>query len=309
LLHGIELVTQDLIEPAQAEFILFNEMPLNSTLNQYRSIVKHVLLLETVAIRPLNWNLKLHAKVDLIFTWNNQIIDNRKYFKINFPNLLLPQPFRKFYERKSFCCMIAGNKNSNFHLELYSERLRAIKWFEVHQPESFSLFGFGWNHFLLPSEFLWTNKIPGFGKILSKFLRYFVNPGIYPSYKGVVVSKFETYSNFKFCICYENIKDTPGYITEKIFDAFLAGCIPVYLGDKEENLPFDSDTYVSKRDFNSYEELYDFLVNISEAEYNIYHQNILKFLSSNQSNLFGIDYFSSQIVNRIISYKKALKNE
>ena len=48
--------------------------------------------------------------------------------------------------------------------------------------------------------------------------------------------KIEYLKDFKFNICPENtISD--GYITEKLFDAFKAGCIPIYNGD--ENIELD----------------------------------------------------------------------
>ncbi|MEI0699805.1 glycosyltransferase family 10 [Brachyspira intermedia] len=48
--------------------------------------------------------------------------------------------------------------------------------------------------------------------------------------------KYEYLKQFKFNICSENcIED--GYVTEKLFDAFNAGCIPIWNGDK--NLEYD----------------------------------------------------------------------
>ena len=49
-------------------------------------------------------------------------------------------------------------------------------------------------------------------------------------------NKIEYLRDFKFNICPENtISD--GYITEKLFDSFRAGCIPIYCGD--ENIEMD----------------------------------------------------------------------
>ena len=49
-------------------------------------------------------------------------------------------------------------------------------------------------------------------------------------------NKIEYLRDFKFNICPENtISD--GYITEKLFDSFSAGCIPIYSGD--ENIEMD----------------------------------------------------------------------
>jgi hypothetical protein len=38
--------------------------------------------------------------------------------------------------------------------------------------------------------------------------------------------------SYKFMICFENCKK-PGYITEKILNAYMAGCIPIYWGSHE----------------------------------------------------------------------------
>jgi len=42
-------------------------------------------------------------------------------------------------------------------------------------------------------------------------------------------NKIETISNYKFCICAENV-EYDGYVTEKIIDCFIAGTIPIYFG-------------------------------------------------------------------------------
>jgi hypothetical protein len=54
----------------------------------------------------------------------------------------------------------------------------------------------------------------------------------YLSYKGKIDSKKDTLEKYKFSICYENARDTPGYITEKIFDCFFAANSP----HKNQNL-------------------------------------------------------------------------
>lgn len=42
-----------------------------------------------------------------------------------------------------------------------------------------------------------------------------------PSYKGKVQEKQSVLKKTKFSICYENVSDLQGYITEKIFDSFF----------------------------------------------------------------------------------------
>ncbi len=112
-------------------------------------------------------------------------------------------------------------KKSVTRCELYSERIRAIRWFEKNQPSQFDLYGKGWDLTLPPN-------LSPFRPVLQP-LYDLVFPH-YPSYRGGITSKRAILKHYKFSICYENARDIPGYITEKIFDCFFAGCVPVYLG-------------------------------------------------------------------------------
>lgn len=44
--------------------------------------------------------------------------------------------------------------------------------------------------------------------------------------------KMDVIRDYKFCFCIENL-EMPGYVTEKIIEALVAGCIPIYKGDPE----------------------------------------------------------------------------
>jgi hypothetical protein len=48
--------------------------------------------------------------------------------------------------------------------------------------------------------------------------------------------KIRFLENYKYVIALEN-SDTNGYVTEKIFDAYLAGCIPIYWGSNNSPEP------------------------------------------------------------------------
>lgn len=61
---------------------------------------------------------------------------------------------------------------------------------------------------------------------------------------GPVDDKIEFHSKHKFVICFEN-SCHPGYTTEKIFDAFAAGCIPIYWGDPEITRVFNPDSFIN----------------------------------------------------------------
>ena len=72
----------------------------------------------------------------------------------------------------------------------------------------------------------------------------------YPSYAGEISSKRAILEQYKFSICYENMSDMPGYITEKIFDCFFAGCVPIYLGASNMTDYIPGGTFIDKRKFS-----------------------------------------------------------
>lgn len=160
------------------------------------------------------------------------------------------------FDRKRFCAMIIGYKSGS---DLYVERFRAIEFFESLHEDVFDLYGAGW-----PRR---------------------------KSYKGEVAHKKDILKNYRFSICYENSSQYEGYVTEKIFDCFVAGCVPVYWGapDIEKYIP--SDCFIDKRQFVSLGELYQFLATMKRDVYEKYLSNIRSFLSSPAAYRYSIDYF------------------
>ena len=188
--------------------------------------------------------------------------------------------------------MISGDKHSSHPLELYSKRVEAVRWFEQHHPDQFDLYGMGWNQTRFNDE--------GVRRFLAKMplLRKHIGPH-FPSYKGMVKEKLQTLGQYKYAICYENAKNIDGYITEKIFDCFFAGCIPVYwgAGNVADHIP--SECFIDRRNFSSYEQLYDRLAAITAAEYEKYLDHIAGYLQSSQSCSFSAEYFIDTILGAL----------
>ena len=122
----------------------------------------------------------------------------------------------------------------------------------------------------------------------------------FPSYRGKVVSKFETMQKYRFSICYENVRDLAGYITEKIWDSFIAGCVPIYWGASNITYYIPQDCFIDRRKFANHEELYKFIASMSESEYTAYQERIAAFLISEKAQLFSAETFAETIVNTIM---------
>nr|WP_272916661.1 glycosyltransferase family 10 [Helicobacter saguini] len=64
-----------------------------------------------------------------------------------------------------------------------------------------------------------------------------------------IKNKIEWLKDYKFNLCFEN-SSYPGYLTEKLFDAFAAGCVPIYWGDTSLRL-MDLDSKKDSKDIES----------------------------------------------------------
>ncbi len=199
-----------------------------------------------------------------IYTWEDDVIDNKTYFKFYYPVLQAMRNNLPSFEEKKFCTLVAGNPPGKFYRrkgELYSERVRAIDFFEKVGEKGFELYGRGWD----------KEK--------------------HPAYLGKAGDKIETIKNYRFAICYENTGTSNGYVTEKIFDCFAAGIIPVYLGAPNIEKYVPKTCFIDRRDFASMEDLYAFMKAMTQEEYNTYLQSIRAFLCSEQAHLFSRENF------------------
>lgn len=252
--------------------------------------LKVLLLLECEVILPENWTKKAHDKFDIIFTWHDKYVDNKKYFKFNFPQVVPSKNYS--FPRQNRFCIIAGNKKRVHPLELYSKRVEIIEWFQKNAPADLDLYGPDWDKhtFSGPKIFRAFNRIPQLRKALGRK---------YTFYKGMCDSKHEVLSKYDFCVCFENAKEIDGYITEKIFDCFFTGTIPIYWGPKNITTHIPQNCFIPFTKFSSIEQMYKELKNMSVEEKEAYRQNIKNFLMSSAYEQFSTEFFVKTIKSKI----------
>ena len=122
---------------------------------------------------------------------------------------------------------------------------------------------------------------------------------VFPSYIGPAKTKYEVLSKTKFCICFENARDIDGYITEKIFDCFFAGCVPIYWGETNISQSVPAECFIDFCQFSSYEDLHRYLKGLSPIQFAAYQQAARDFLMSDQFSPFSSQNFAHTIVNQI----------
>jgi hypothetical protein len=248
----------------------------NSTLKNNRFKKKIVFQFEPPVVMPdvyknINHLFKIYDEIFLSCT-----SDNSKCGYFNWPqihNNVIPNYWEN--SNRAFLTMINMNKKPcSRHKELYSQRIKAVKFFS--RTNEIDLYGFGWD------------KRPFFPY-------WFYKSALQKVYRGSVESKYQTLSKYTFAICFENMI-MPGFVTEKIFDCFFAGTIPVYWGapDIEKYVP--KECFIDMRDFKDYSELRLFLKSLTKSEIELPREKARKYLSSELYKPFTKEYFAEMFV-------------
>lgn len=295
--NGYDLATYDINEIENSEIVFYYDTvePLPKKTSWQRNFL---FLWESSVISPKTYDLDKHKYFDKIFTWSDELVDGDKYIKICFSHEIIRKISLDLSNKVKLCTLIAGNKVISHPLELYSKRIDAIQWFETHHPEDFDLYGRGWGNYL-PISWLARQvyyKIAFTRKIMSLLFNK-----SYPSYRGELDAKIPVMAKYKFVLCYENACDIKGYITEKIFHCFFAGCVPIYWGASDITDYIPANCFIDKRKFSNYEQLYEYLVNLSDGEYLRYLECIEKYLNSEQIQQFTAKRFTDTVIDNIVN--------
>lgn len=129
--------------------------------------------------------------------------------------------------------------------ELYSRRIEAMAG--LAKLNAVDLYGRGWDRWWSRASMWWPYW---------KHRRTLMS-----IYKGACDSKYEVLSRHKFSLCFENMA-MQGYVTEKIFDCFYAGTVPLYLGapDIEDLIP--ASAYIDCRKFPTWQAMWAHVVSL-----------------------------------------------
>lgn len=254
----------------EASVISFNgvQSKFLRTLLKVKSQKRFLVAFEPHVVMPQLYGDRIPKYFDKIFVMFDDYIDDKKYFKLYYPQpRLAPLDQKVAFDQKKLCTLINGKWFSRRPLELYSQRVKIVKFFEALGTDEFDVYGKGWEG--------------------------------HQSWKGYVDSKWETLVNYKFCICYENMHTQNGYITEKIFDCLIGRCVPVYWGASNIGDYIPSDCFIDRRLFASDEELYHYLSNMDEETHEKYLSAGQAYLGSPESEYFSIEYFVDLIVGNL----------
>ncbi|NGX48059.1 MAG: hypothetical protein K1000chlam3_01446 [Chlamydiae bacterium] len=220
---------------------------------------------EAIKIRP-----ELYDFYYRVYTFDDDLVDGNKFFKFYYRVLQPMLSQIPSFNEKKLCTIIVSN--------WIPERIKLLDFFATKPEDSLDIYG---------------RRVP------TQYCYHKMNKGEIPG-KHSGKEKLNTLKNYRFCICLENTHATPGYITEKIFTAFAAGCVPIYWGPKnvEDYIPIDC--FIDYRKFKNNEQMYQFITSMTEPEYELYIENIRQFLQSEQANLFSQEHFDKLLYEAVL---------
>jgi hypothetical protein len=161
------------------------------------------------------------ADFNLTFDASNAINARLPLWVCYFDDAILkPNPILHDSKREKFCSYIATQSGFENNRQLFVERLSA----------QYKRVDCGGKH---------LNNIGGA-----------IPPGVNAS------GKIDHNKQYKFAVAFEN-RQYPGYVTEKICDAYKSGCIPIYWGTPDVIQDFTPGTFINANEFADFDALID----------------------------------------------------
>lgn len=212
---------------------------------------------------------------------------------------------------RGFLVMMNANKLPRLYVdELYTARLEAVEYF--HRHDEIDLYGRNWNRPPVRVGKTWT---PATLRRVESWLRA-ASQRLSPdplyvaaaaAWRGAAPSKSETISRYRFALCFENSM-LKGWITEKIFDCFFAGTIPVYWGAPDILDWVPPECFIDMREFGDFDELRRFLHGLSPEDEARYRDAARTYLSSERFDPWRIRTWVNRIT-RIVDEDSMLAEQ
>jgi hypothetical protein len=200
--------------------------------------------------------------------WNGQNILPYNCYAVDTQELRKSDP-ADILARPAGFSLLGTNHFRDFEGELYSLRREAVIYIGQKHADLISLGGRGWDGFPIRST-------------------------------GPVEKKAEFLRGRQFNFCFENCASVPGYITEKLLEAILCGCIPIYysIGHDKDLIP--PDIYINAAQFESWDALITHCLSLSDAEKIAIVAASKNWLTSENAKMFQLEHAVDTMVRAIL---------
>jgi hypothetical protein len=254
-----------------------------------KGIKRALIVQEPKIVLPKNWSSGVRRKFSTVIEVGNPKATTVVNWPQSWPQSL-PEIATIDATRRTDCAvMIQARKFSFVSGQLYSLRTELVS-----TDTRVKVFGPGWDQKCFR---VWLRLIAEFKYAVSAgapmdfttLRTAFVKP---LNWEGAVEDKISAMTEFRVAIIIEN---SLGYTSEKIFDAFFAGCIPVYVGPALDVFEIPTDLYVkSAAEANSISEGISIAL---EMDYDNWLTSVRGYLASKQTRDL---WSSSSVLQRLI---------
>lgn len=298
---GIDLSTRDINTPEESFLLFAWDNPHTVTAHKKDGQIWCLLIQEPPVYAPETWDKRFHEKFDYVFTFDETLVDNKKYFYYSFavdteyfsiPDIVTEEEFHNRTLAVNVSNAVQRQSNPAFPYCTHFRRYNTIKWYGQHHPEDF---GFYSGTFLKRDYYFGFRGVRLVKNLLPKTafdsLAVFVQKDLIRVFKGELtpLGKFEVIKNYNFYYCYENTTNINGYISEKIFDCFYSGIVPIYWGapNIKELIPYDC--FIDGRDFSGEADVYLYIKSMDYERYKKYLTEANRFLESPEMERFTVE--------------------
>lgn len=257
---------------------------------------------ENMHLQPHPTYAEIKALADRVLTYWETEVNHQKVFWL--PYGLDFEGGRNFREslpmgkRPYLLGMINSWKKSEIPGDLYGTRNRLALGAAKSLRGRMFLGGPGWSSHLVYRR-KWQRSLAKRLPRLAQFFFRWPNEALQGPWPGV--RKLEALSRCEFALCPENCSSLSGYITEKIFNALFAGCIPIYQGHPDSTRWLPPEMFVPMERFSNGRELVKFLQGMVPGEKKKYRDAGARFLQSKSAELFDLPSYERVFLQHLKS--------
>jgi hypothetical protein len=217
---------------------------------------------------------------------------------VQFEHYCWPQSFDRVHEHlwsdrdRRFLLMMNANKLPRLYVdELYTARRLAVEYF--HRFKEIDLYGRHWGK--APRRVGKSRTPATIRRLLEnawEVKQRLIPDPVYQAATeascGPALSKSETMAKYRFAVCFEN-SILKGWMTEKLFDCFFVGTVPIYWGAPDVLDWVPAECFIDMRQFRDFAELRAFLHALTPADEQRYRDAARAYLESERFAPFRLD--------------------